>query len=82
MTERSQPPAQVRPLRKASPSRRALALLIGPILWIAALVVLAFVLDQRDAVEVALIVLAASFAAGLLFSGWLRAARVREERDA
>jgi hypothetical protein len=48
---------------------------------VAALVVLAFVLDRSDAVEYALLVLAVSFAVGFVVLGWTRVARVREERD-
>jgi hypothetical protein len=57
-------------------------LLLGPVAWVVALVVVAFVLDRRDAVEYALVVLSVSFAAGLVLLGCARFARAREERDA
>jgi hypothetical protein len=44
--------------------------------------VLAFVLDRRDAVELALIVVAVSFAVALPLLGWSRISRSREEREA
>ena len=47
----------------------------------AALVVLAFVLDHRDSVEYALVVLGASFLIGLPVLGRSRRVRVREERQ-
>lgn len=46
-----------------------------------ALVVLAFVVNRRDAVELALAIAAASFVLGLFLSGLTRRARLREERD-
>ena len=54
-------PAEFAPLRRAKRWQRALAYALGPLTWLVALVVLAFVLDRRDAVELALLVLAASF---------------------
>jgi hypothetical protein len=75
-------PARFRPLRRASPSRRRLLLIVGPLLWLAALIVLAFVVVRRDAVQIALLTLAASFVVALAALGWMRQARVREERDA
>jgi hypothetical protein len=74
-------PARFEPLRPASRGKRRLALLIGPAAWAVAVAVLAFVIDRRDAVELALALLAASFAVGLVSSSWMRRARLREERD-
>ena len=58
-----------------------MAFLAGSVSWLLALVVLAFVVHRRDAVELALLVLAGSFAIGVLMSAWMRSARVREERE-
>ena len=61
---------------------RALLLLSGPVLWVLALVVLAYVLDRGDAVQFALAVFLAAFAAGLLLLSFARAMRGRDERQA
>lgn len=75
-------PARFQPRRPASRVTRLLLFLLGPLVWLVALVVLAFVLDRRDAVEYALVVYAVSFAAALLLLGWTRHVRNREEQDA
>ena len=69
-------------MRTVSRGRRRALLMMGPLTCLGALVVVAFVLGRRDAVEVALMVLGASFAVALVLLGWMRFERVREERDA
>ena len=69
------------PLRRASRGRRKLLLIAGPLLWFVALLVLAAVISRTSAVEYALLILVASFVAALLWLLWMRAARVRSERD-
>lgn len=81
MPEAPELPASFRPLLPAPEPRRRLVLVVGPLMWLGALLGLAVVVSRRDAVELALLVVAASFAAGVLVSGWMRLARVREERD-
>ena len=56
--------------------------IFGPLLWVVALVVLAFVTRKLNTVGIALLVLGASFAAALVLLGWTRIARGREERRA
>ena len=73
-------PASFAPLRPAPRARVRVAFLVGSVSWLLALVVLAFVVRRRDAVELALLVVAASFVVGLLVSAWMRSARVRAER--
>ena len=73
-------PARFQPRRPSS--RVALLFLLGPLVWLVALVVLAFVLNSRDAVEYALVAFAVSFAAALPLLGWTRHVRDREEHDA
>lgn len=81
MSGQSPLPARFGPLRPGSPAKRAALLLVGPVTWLVALVVLALVVDRRDAVELALIVFFASFAVGIVVLGWSRLVRGREERD-
>jgi hypothetical protein len=73
-------PASFHPRQPASRAGRLLLLLFGPMVWLAALLVLAFVLDRRDAVEHALVVFAVSFLGALPVLAWSRAAREREGR--
>jgi hypothetical protein len=75
-------PARFTPHRRAPRAKRIALLILGPVIWLVALVVLAFVLDRRDAVEFALIVVAVSFVVALPLLGWSRIARGREEREA
>jgi hypothetical protein len=73
-------PASFHPRRLASRAKQLLLFLFGPVVWLVALSVLAFVLDRRDAVELALVVFAVSFLGALPLLAWIRAAREREER--
>jgi Kef-type K+ transport system membrane component KefB len=71
--------ARFSPLRRPTRVGRALVLLAGPVLWIAALVVLGYVVRQRDAVGIALLVTAASFAVSIVVLVPTRLRRRREE---
>jgi hypothetical protein len=82
VTEPSQLPARFRPQRRATRARRSLLFILGPLLWLVALVVLAYVIRTLDAVGFALLVLAASLAVAVVWVGWTRIARAREERKA
>jgi hypothetical protein len=82
MTEQPRLPARFVPLRRASRAKRILLFILGPVMWLAAVVVLAFLLHRGDAVEYALVVLVVSFAVGLTLLGWTRMVRVSEEREA
>ncbi|UGS36119.1 hypothetical protein [Capillimicrobium parvum] len=75
-------PARFTPRAPASRGRRAALYLAAPVVWVVALVTLAFVVGHGDAVEYALIALGASFVVALLVVGWSRVVRVREERGA
>jgi hypothetical protein len=74
------PEARFRPLRPASHRRLVVAFLVGPLLWIVALIVVARVVNRRDAVEAALLVTAASLVVAMPVLGVLHALRRREER--
>jgi O-antigen/teichoic acid export membrane protein len=69
-----------RPTRPASRPKLIAAIVIGPVLWVVALVVAAWLVKHRDAIEYALVVAAASFVVALLVLWLLRRARLREER--
>jgi hypothetical protein len=74
------PGARFRPRRTASRGRVIAVMVIGPVLWVVALVVVAWVVDRRDAVEWALLVTVASLAIAGPVLGVLRALARREER--
>lgn len=68
------------PLRPASRKQRIAAVVIGPLLWVIALDVLAWLLHRTDLIEVALLITGASFVLALLVLGVLIVDRRREER--
>lgn len=74
--------AQFTPLRIASPGRRALVLVVGPLLWLLAVVVVGIVVHYRRAVELGLIVSLIAFVLSLVVSMIARQRRLREERAA
>lgn len=78
---RSDLPARFSPLRRASRAKRRATLIIGPLLWLASLVLVALVIHHGNSVEYALAVLAISFALALPVLGSMRALRAREERS-
>jgi hypothetical protein len=77
----TEPPGRFAPLRPPSRSRLVVLYLVGPLLWVAALVVLSVVLRVRDAVEIALLITAVSFAAAFVLLVPQRAQRVRRENE-
>jgi hypothetical protein len=75
-------PARFTPLQRASPGRRVLVLVVGPLLWLAALLVVGIVVRRSDAVGYGLAVTAIAFLASLGLSALARRRRLREERRA
>jgi hypothetical protein len=81
MSSDTDPPSvRFEPLRPASRRRLAAAFVLGPILWLVALTVAAWLFAYGWAIQLALLVAAASFLASLLVLALLRAGRRREER--
>jgi hypothetical protein len=68
------------PMRPASGPKLIAALVFGPILWLAALVVASWMLDRADAIELGLLVTAAAFLFAAVVLSLLRLGRRREER--
>jgi hypothetical protein len=68
------------PLRPASRQRAIVRAVIGPVVWVVAFVVAAWVAKHSDAIAVGLLVVAVSFLVALLVLSVLRAGRTREER--
>jgi membrane protein YdbS with pleckstrin-like domain len=70
------------PLRPASRGRLVLGLILGPILWLAALVVVAWTLHFTWAIEAGLIVTLGTFVLSLVALSLLRWRRQRERQHA
>lgn len=75
------PPVRFEPLRPANRAGRAVVLISGPIIWLAALVVLAVVVNRANVVGIALLILIATLlvSVALLVPSRRRAIRDREE---
>ena len=75
-------PPQFAPLRRPPSWARVAVLLAGPLLWLASLLVVAFVVEQLDAVGVALLITAVSIAILIPAMLLARRRRVRDETEA
>jgi hypothetical protein len=71
--------ARFRPLRLASRRQLLAVVLGGSAMWIGALVVVAWLLERTDAIELAVLITVAAFVVASLVLGALRAGRAREE---
>jgi hypothetical protein len=69
-----------RPLRPATGTKLVLAAVIGPIAWVIAWLVAAWLIYRTDAIEFGLLVTIASFLIALPVLGLLAWGRNREER--
>jgi hypothetical protein len=64
-----------------TPRRRAVArALIGPVIWLVAILVAAVIVKRTDAIEVGVLLAVGTFLLSTLVLVAVRAARVREER--
>ena len=77
----SQAPPRFKPLTHAPRPARIAAALIGPVLWLAAFVVLALVADQTLAIAHGLAVAVISFVLAIAVLIPMRRARIREEGE-
>jgi hypothetical protein len=68
------------PMRPASGPKLIAALVLGPILWLVALLVASWLLDRTDAIELGLLLTAAAFLFSAVVLSLLRLGRRREER--
>lgn len=75
-----QPAAIFEPLRPASRGRLILALILGPVLWLAALILVAATLRYTWAIQIGLLITVATFALSLVVLSLLRSRRLRQER--
>ncbi len=77
----SERPAFTPQLRASGPKWRVLLLLVAPLLWLAALVVIGIAVRRANVVEVGLVIAGGSFVAATLVLLPMRRQRVREERE-
>jgi hypothetical protein len=75
-------PVQFAPMERASRARLLVVVVLGPVLWLAGLLVVGLVVQERRAVEIGLIAALVSFVVSLLVCvvGWRL--RLAEERNA
>jgi membrane protein implicated in regulation of membrane protease activity len=76
----TEPSASFEPLRPASSGRLLAAILLGPVLWLVALVVAAWLVARTWAIELGLVVTLASFLVSLVVLAAIRAGRRRQEK--
>jgi hypothetical protein len=74
------PQPRFEPLEPPPRDRLVLIFLLGPLLWLVALLLVAAVLERTTAIEIGLIVTVATFLVSLVVLTLLRLARGREER--
>lgn len=68
------------PLRPTTRSRLVLSYIVGPVMWIVALAIAAWLVEKTDAIEIGAIITAASFLISLVALSLMRIGRDREER--
>ena len=69
-----------RPLGRIAPLQQVLLAIAAPLLWLGALVGVAYVFEETDAIEAGLLIAGCSFVVGIAVLAVLRAGRRREER--
>lgn len=75
------PPPLFEPLHPATPGWLAFLFIAGPVLWVAALIVIAFALKYGEVVQLALVVVLVSFLVAIAVLVPARRRRVREEEN-
>ena len=68
------------PLSPAPRSRLIAGFVLGPILWLAALVIAAWALDESSAIALGVAVAVAAFVIAVLVLSWVYVARRRQEK--
>jgi membrane protein DedA with SNARE-associated domain len=74
-------PRRFSPLRRASRSTVVLVYILGPLLWVAALILTGYLVQAQDAIEIGLLVAAAAFVVAIVLLLPQRMLRVRRERE-
>jgi uncharacterized membrane protein (UPF0136 family) len=74
------PPSGFKPLRRATRPELVALFTLGPLLWVAAVVAVAYVVHQGEAIGIALLVLAGALLVAVVVLVPMRIRRVRMER--
>ena len=77
----SEVPRRFSPLRRAPRSTRVALYILGPLLWVAALIVVSLLVQEQDAIEIGLLVAGAAFVVAVVVLLPQRMLRVRSERE-
>jgi hypothetical protein len=77
----SDAPRRFSPLRRVSRSTAVVVYILGPLLWVAALIATSYLVEAQDAIEIGLLVAAAAFVVAVVLLLPQRALRVRRERE-
>ena len=79
-SESERPAVRFEPLRPASRGQLVAALMLGPVVWLVALIVGAWIFDYTEAIARGLSITVASFLLSLVVLALVHAARRRQER--
>ena len=79
-SESERPSVRFEPLRPASRGQIIAAFVLGPVLWLVALIVAAWILDYSEAIVLGLLVAVVSFLVALIVLRLVHAGRERERR--
>jgi hypothetical protein len=79
-SDADRPSVRFQPLRPASRGRLAVALVLGPLLWVVALAVAAWLFAYTWAIQIGLLVTLGSFLVALAMLAVLRTGRERQAR--
>ena len=74
-------PRRFSPLRLASRSTVVVVYILGPLLWVGALILISYLVQAQDAIEIGLLVAAAAFVVAVVLLLPQRALRLRRERE-
>ena len=79
-SESERPSVRFEPLRPASRGQIIAAFVLGPVIWLVALIVGAWIFDYTEAIALGLLIAVASFLVALVVLALVHAARRRQER--
>ena len=74
------PAVEFEPLRPASRGRLILGLILGPVLWLGAIILVGEVLHYTDAIGLGLLLAGVSFLVSMVLLVSIRSIRIRSER--
>ena len=77
----SEAPKRFSPLRRPPRSSRVALYLLGPLLWVAGLIVVSLLVREQDAIETGLLVAGAAFVVAVVLLLPQRLLRLRSEKE-